>query len=458
MAETTGTAFTDYNDYDAWYNEYVKSKVNEVAEKYDVTFSEAWGFLTGGRKSEIPQGYGAPSRMMNTVFDECDDADPNAQFGKVDIKAHTKEEGAAIIDEKFDEALYKLDAACKYKSEHPESESLRDSYETVVENGDYKYIPPEEREQNNSDTHVNSQAADIGKTDLPADTTTGDGSDSGYYFEIPDEYFDAEGNIILPDYLQGVVDTGAPDSSTGEYLKEIPKEYNWNQVDVFNRDVGRIVTGNDWGFAPLNTMYEEVFNEYDKEVINNTDWNQKTDQMLANADQIIKNFEDFAEQFDSISGELGAALAENLNLSLEDLKTLKTYMSDNLTNVTYYVEELKKNMTAKDELEKEIEAKTTEKNELEANKVPETLPCTHTNEQGEKQHPGGDPNPAYTTWQEKLTDVTAKLTDLEEKLKVTQDAILICLKNVEVYDSVVVKFTESPQWQKYTSGSERVAA
>ena len=35
MADTTGTAFTDYNDYDAWYNEYVKSKVNEVAEKYE---------------------------------------------------------------------------------------------------------------------------------------------------------------------------------------------------------------------------------------------------------------------------------------------------------------------------------------------------------------------------------------------------------------------------------------
>ena len=175
------------------------------------------------------------------------------------------------------------------------------------------------------------------------------------------------------------------------------------------------------------------------------------------ADDIIKNFEDFAAQFDSISGELGAALAENLNLSLDDLKTLKTYMSDNLTNVTYYVEELKKNMAAEEEIEKDIETKTDEKNNLEAQNIPETLPCTHLNEQGEKLHPGGDNNPAYTTWKDNIASVTAELTELENNLKVTQDAILVCLKNIEVYDSVVVKFTESAQWQQYKSGSAVVA-
>ena len=213
----------------------------------------------------------------------------------------------------------------------------------------------------------------------------------------------------------------------------------------------------------LSKIFEDKLNEFygadaklTKEAIKSENWLEKSEMLLVDAQAIVDSFQDFVDNFQDIDGELGQALMENLNLSLDDLKTLKQYISDNVSRAMDVVDILKAKVEEEEELNKEIEKITLEKENYISShpEPPRTIECQHkyVDETGEiqKRHHHDD-NPEYNKWHEIINNYDHEINELQKLLEENLKVQVQCIADIEVLNRVVIKFNESPHWQSYLS-------
>ena len=248
----------------------------------------------------------------------------------------------------------------------------------------------------------------------------------------------------------------------------------WVGVDQFRFDgTGDLVLSDsekkeaiDGGYSSstyLSKIFEDKLNEFygadaklTKEAIKSENWLEKSEMLLVDAQAIVDSFQDFVDNFQDIDGELGQALMENLNLSLDDLKTLKQYISDNVSRAMDVVDILKAKVEEEEELNKEIEKITLEKENYISShpEPPRTIECQHkyVDETGEiqKRHHHDD-NPEYNKWHEIINNYDHEINELQKLLEENLKVQVQCIADIEVLNRVVIKFNESPHWQSYLS-------
>lgn len=254
--------------------------------------------------------------------------------------------------------------------------------------------------------------------------------------------------------------------------------YNINHVDVADSldtdsvelftyntygDAGKIVTGDD--FTGLQGLYDNYTSQEVSELLQNGQWEQEAQNTIANAELILAEFDNFESQFDAIEGELGAALEENLRLSQDDLRCLKTYVSDNLPKVTEFVEKLKKNLEEQEKLQKELDELEVKIKDEVSKEPPKMIPCQHkkyesnTDEEGyihleeAYEHPEGDSNPEYYAWCERIAKLKSHKYELLVKVKVCKTNEKNYLANIQVFNDVVVKYNSSDYLVAYHSNN-----
>ena len=231
------------------------------------------------------------------------------------------------------------------------------------------------------------------------------------------------------------------------------------ELFTFN-NVGQLATGVDSSTA-LYELADKYYGDYDElhNVLENEDWLLKANQMLSDANSVIEYFDDFKDFFNQIDGETGEILKSNLELCMDDLNSLKTYITENVTAAADQVARLEEILKYRDSLVSELNKTTIEKDTLVAAEPSKTIPCQHFHQSvnrgsryasaGYYEHPNGDDNPEHTVWEENVKKLDMKIVELKKSITTAEYQATTSIGKIKAYDAVVVKFTSQSTWRNY---------
>ena len=215
------------------------------------------------------------------------------------------------------------------------------------------------------------------------------------------------------------------------------------------------ITKNFYDYLEKNDIFDIV----------NKDWSSITAELISKLDNNIKEFEvgmlfSFAG---ALSGKCMGMLSDNTYMAIEDLKTLKDYLTNNLEKVTLHVEEFKQNLIKIDELKEKIEkkaeevekkAKELEQAQAKVDGIRANEPSSEITEKDKDGKTISMPNPAHSSWevelnaaenerikiQKELEMLQKELNDLTNDLDNVMEASVVCLKSIKEYDDVIISY------------------
>ena len=228
---------------------------------------------------------------------------------------------------------------------------------------------------------------------------------------------------------------------------------NDDYLELFTFDgVGKIVTGVD-SFTALQGLRSTYTETYDDlySLIADENWQSKADEMMNDANDIIRLFDEYKEMFTQVDGETGEMLAASLNVSMADLESLKRYISDNASAAVNHITRLQSILEYRDELNSELEEKNVERDELVSSEPPKTKACIHYSaDTGGYEHPGGDPNePEHGNWERAVTKLEIRIVELKKAIKLAEFNARESLANIQVFNDVRIKFVEVSNWDLF---------
>lgn len=234
------------------------------------------------------------------------------------------------------------------------------------------------------------------------------------------------------EYIRSEADTSNSPSTPPTSKTTIATENNNNNnvaksASSFLSTLSGISSASAEGLTDLS-MYDGFYEELDdddKTELENAEWNARYETIVEDSQSIISELESYLNLGEDLGGIFGELLNTNLNSSMEDLKVLKEYLSNNVTDVVSSLEDIKIDLKKIDELKKQIETKT-EEIKLKLQEVEEAEKALSDIKSNEPSATiiGTDssgktfsrPNPKHSSWEINLSNAEENLTERNNEL------------------------------------------